>query len=398
LGLAYTLLIRKRFKSNPRQPVKLKASPTLFTNPFETMKPFAKYPVLASIALLFAACDVDRTQEPSIDLEADVARLAAFAYRHAPAVERFTIDAATGGTHTTPRGVRLTFPAGAIVTGNGQPVTGNVEVSVQHVTTPSEMVLSNRPTETAAGEILISFGELQVRMRQGGNELRLAANRVVDVQAPAPRNAGGAPQGFREVPLWNGDTTVQQTMQGLDWQAQQVSVTQSIRTARGVSWNNAPGMAMLNSGNQNLVFGLTQPLQLNWVNCDRLYSDPRPKTTVLTYFSQNFAPGTGQSYMGWQPSGLFFKPRGLNSVIKFYNQILTPPAGREGFYSYQNTIPIGIEGSFLAYSVINGRFYVEVRHNVTVPSPVNGFVGLTFSPQEVSESAFLAAIQSLDAQ
>ncbi|MCU0451306.1 MAG: hypothetical protein MUC97_15950 [Bernardetiaceae bacterium] len=361
------------------------------------MKSFAKYPFLATLAILFAACDADRTEEPSIDLEADVARLTAFAHRHAPAVERFNIDAATGGTFTSSRGVRLTFPAGAFVTASGQPVTGNVEVSVQNVATPSEMVLSNRPTETANGEILISFGEFQVRMRQGGNELRLAANRVVDVQAPAPRNAG-APQGFREVPLWNGDTTIQQTMQGLDWQAQQVSITQSIRTARGVTWNSAPGAAALNPNGQNLVFGLTQPLQLNWVNCDRLYSDPRPKTTVLTYFGQNFAPGTGQSYLGWQPSGLFFKPLGLNSVIKFYNQILTPPTGREGFYSYQNSIPIGMEGSFLAYSVIDGRFYVEVRHNVTIPSPVNGFVGLTFNPQPVSESAFLAAIQSLDAQ
>jgi hypothetical protein len=361
------------------------------------MKTLPKYPVLIAMTLSLAACDLDRTDDPGNNPEADVAKLAEFAFRHAPPIERFNLDVASGGVITTNRGTWLTFPANAIVTANGQPVSGNVEVSVQQVSSPSEMVLANRPTETSGGDLLISFGEFQVRLRQGGNELRLAANRVVDVQAIAPRNAPGA-QGVREVPLWNGDTTIVTVQQGLDWQAQTTTVTVNQRVGRGVVWNSASGAAAVNPVNNQMVFGLTAPLQLNWVNCDRLYSDPRPKTTVLTYFGQNYASGTGQSYMGWQPSGLFFKPRGLNSVIKFYSTILNPPAGREGFYSYQNSIPIGIEGTFLAYSVIDGRFYVEVRSNVTVPSPVNGFVGLTFSPREVSESAFLAAIQSLDGQ
>jgi hypothetical protein len=369
----------------------------MFTKLLSSMKICSYYSVLIAIFGLFSACDVDRTDEPGLDPEADVAKLAEFAARHAPPVEQFTLNAAMGGVLTTSRGTRLTFPANAIVTASGQPVSGQVEVRVQQVSAPSEMVLANRPTETAGGDLLISFGEFQVRLRQGANELRLAANQAVNVQAAAPRQGAPGAGGQREIPLWNGDTTIASVQQGLDWQAQPTTTTVAIRVARGVVWNAAPGGAVLNPATNQLVFGLTQPLQLNWVNCDRLYSDPRPKTTLLIYFAQNYAPGTGQSYMGWQPSGVFFKPRGLNSVIKLYNTILNPPAGREGFHSYQSTIPVGMDGTLLAYSVIDGKFYVESR-SITIPSPTNGFVGLSFAPQEVSESTFLAAIQGLDAQ
>lgn len=359
------------------------------------MKIIANFPiVLAIIALFFVSCAADRTDEPGPDTEADVAKLAEFSARHAPQIERFTLDATLGGQVTTTQGTRFTFPANAIVRANGQPVIGQVEVRVQEVRRPSEMVLSNRPTETASGDLLVSFGEFKVRLRQGNDELRLAPNRAIAVQAAAPVGIAGR---VIEMPLWAGDTTITRLIAGLDWQAQPTTIQVAISASRGVVWQNAPGSATI-APNGLMSFGISENLQLNWVNCDFLLSDPRPKTTVLTYFGQNYAPATGQGSGSWQPSGLFFKPRGRNSVIKFHSTILNAPAGREGFHSVQNRMPVGMDGTFLAYSIINGKFYVEVRANVTIPTPVNGFAGLTFSPQEVTESAFLAAIRSLDTQ
>ena len=96
-----------------------------------------------------------------------------------------------------------------------------------------------------------------------------------------------------------------------------------------------------------------------WRNCDALYNDPRPKTTVLGYFGDKFNTETGNNYTGSDPTMLFFKTKNTNTLIKLYNVIFTPAPGKEGLLSYQNSIPIGQEGTLLALSAKNGKFYAR---------------------------------------
>ncbi|GAB3006806.1 hypothetical protein GCM10027051_02900 [Niabella terrae] len=314
----------------------------------------------------------------------------AFFKKHAPENQHFTIDAAAGGIITLASGTTITFPAGVFTDGSGAPVTGPVDIFARDILSANNMILADKPTLTDEGAFLESFGEIFVDARQNGNALKLnPVQKPVMVQVPIGVGADG---NAREIPMWDGDTTITQTLSGYNHENASVSITQEILVRRGVAWSQIPGWGV--SAGATTIFPLDALGE--WRNCDALYSDPRPKTTVLGYFGDKFNPETGTNYMGQDPSMLLFKTAGTNSLIKLYNTIMLPAAGKEGFLSYQNTIPIGQEGTFLAISARNGKFYAEMR-DVTIGTPDSGkdYVAFSFNLAEVSESQLLNLINQM---
>jgi hypothetical protein len=172
------------------------------------------------------------------------------------------------------------------------------------------------------------------------------------------------------------------------------TVSQTVSVRKGVDWQQLPGNnALLGGGGYN--FKLDSLFQ--WRNCDVLYNPGGTKTTVLGYFGNKYNPSTTQNYMGQEPSMLFFKVRNQNTVVKLYNTIFQPSAGKEGFLSYQNTFTVGEQGTFLAISAKDNKFYAEMR-DVTIPAPAAGknYVPYTFNLQEVSQSQLLSLIQQMN--
>jgi hypothetical protein len=93
---------------------------------------------------------------------------------------------------------------------------------------------------------------------------------------------------------------------------------------------------------------------------------------------------------------LFFKKAGTNTLINYSTMILNPAAGKEGFLSYQNSMPIGTSGTFLAISAKEGKFYAEMK-DVTFVTPAAGkdFISYSFSLSEVSETQLLNLINQM---
>ena len=343
-----------------------------------------------AVTITFTACKKEEKKTfvlPHI-LEA---KMVSFFNANAPRYESFTIDASTGGTLTTTKGTKINFPAGIFKKANGQIVSGNVTVEVKDILSASDMLLGNRPTE-ANGQMLVSYGEMTVKASQNGEALQLK-NDSARVQVPlAPKPANG--QQIREVPMWSGDSLVAYTINGHDHENTSVTLTQTGYVPRGINWNQNGNIAT-NNNNGTTSFALDS-LGV-WRNCDALMGDPRPKTTVLGYFSNYWNPATSSSYMGAEPSMLFFKVKQQNSMVKLYNKIINAPVGKEGLLSYQSSFPIGLEGTFLAISIKDGKFYAQMQ-DVTIGAPASGktYFPVTFALSEVTESGLLALIQQLN--
>ncbi|MBO9728099.1 MAG: hypothetical protein J7623_05620 [Chitinophaga sp.] len=367
------------------------------------MKPISLKTItcLAAATMMFSSCRKNDSHEVAPDKGLDGKMLAELFSKNAPKFEHFTIDGAAGGTITTSKGTKYNIPANAFMTANGGLVYGPVDISIKEMTNVSEMILADKPTMTSNGQLLVSFGEFFVKAAQNNQDLSLRpkndTGKGIRVQVPAkPRD--NVANGVKEVPMWSGDTTVTFTQHGFNYINQPVTITSQQRVQQGVLWNQVQSSyAIFNSTNGTMNFRLDSLIR--WINCDGLANMPNPKTTVMAYFTNNFNPVTSSSYGGEQPSMLFFKPKNFNTIVKFYNVILNAPAGKEGFHSYQTSIPVGLEGTFLAISAVGGQLYAEQK-TTTIGTPAAGdnYTTVSFNLQPVSATDLLTLITSMNAK
>ncbi len=377
----------------------------VFTNSFEnTIVAVRKKSLLRSSALIAAtalsvtACKKSDTTAPQQINNADGQAMATFMKGHGPVFEDFTVDAAAGGTITSSKGTTYTIPAGAFQTKAGADVAGSVNVSVKEINSPADMILSNRPTLTRDGRMLASYGEFFIKAAQNNQDLQLKKDSGIKVAVRAkPAGVNGQIDG---VPMWSGDSTITSTVSGYDYLNVAVTLSVQINVNKGVVWDqlNTTGFAFFNGSNGTLNFTIDSLVQ--WRNCDQIITQPTdPKTTVLGYFTSHYNAQTQQSYQGDQPTILFFKPHNQNTLIRLYDVILNAPAGFEGFYSYQSSMPIGMQGTFLAMSTINGKFYADMK-DVTIPAPTgsNNYTTFSFDPQEVSENTMVSLITQMNSK
>lgn len=350
---------------------------------------------LCIAALSFTSCsketklqDQNKLAVTAAEDDPDGAMLAKLLQENGPQYEFFKVDGRQGGRIKTKQGSVYTFSPNSLTTQSGGPVSGSVDIVIKEILKPSSMIFASRPTATNGGAQLTSYGEFFVRATQGGQDLKLRADSAVAVQVPVAKRP--AQEG---VPMWGGDTSVIITTSGYNDLNQPVTIPVAASANQGVSWNAAPGFALFNGTNGTLNFRLDSLMA--WRNCDALTNLPGPKTTVLGYFTNFYNPATQTSYGGEEPCMLFFKPAGVNTVVKLYNVILNAPVGRQGLLSYQNSVPIGQSGTFLAITALNGNFFAQ-KLPVTIPSPSGGFVGINFTLAPVTPAALVSLIQSMD--
>lgn len=352
---------------------------------------------LAAALTLFIAAGITSCKKGAdavLPPQKDGKKLTEFFDKYQRGFETYTVDAAAGGIITTSKGTKLTIPAGAFKKPNGTLVTsGNVKVKVLDIIKPSDMLLNNIPTITTDGAMLESFGEIRVDATLNDTVLALNDKPIMVVM---PVNNGGAGQ-QREIPMWNGvdpDQIQEYVMNGHNHVNQPTTVTHQIFMATTLQWEQIAGIGTATPTHSTFpVDALGQ-----WRNCDALYNDPRPKTTVLGYFGNHFNPESNDNvYSYMKPSMLFFKTKTTNTLVRLTTSILNAAPGKDGFMSYQNSIPVGQEGTFLAITSMNDKFYAELK-DVTIGTPAAGtnYFGVDFNMTEVSESGLLSLINDLN--
>lgn len=354
-------------------------------------KLFAPSLILLATVFCVSSCKKNNDASPSGNTTGgkDGQTMASFKQSHGPKSESFTVDASAGAVITSSKGIKYTIPAGAFATSSGAAVTGSVTVSVKEINTPADMLLSDRPTLTRDGRMLVSYGEIFVTAAQNNNNLVLKRDSGVKVQIPAKPNG-------QEIPLWDGDSSSSVSLSGYDYLNTAVTVSIQSPVRRGIVWDQiSAGYAFFNGSNGSLDFKLDSLAQ--WRNCDAILSNSGTKTTLLGYFNSHYNAETAQDYSGEQPTMLFFKPHNQNTLIKLYDIILNATGAYQGFISYQASMPVGMQGTFLAMSTINGKFYADMKDvTIAAPSGSNNYTTLSFDPQEVSETAMVNLILQLN--
>ncbi len=339
--------------------------------------------------LLMSSCrkkENTDTQDQNSSLTSDQSMIQNFFDTHRKKAQTFTIDATLGGTVYTDDGTAFRFLPNSFMDATGASIVGAVDLEIHEYNKPSEMLLANKPTTNTTGEILISAGEFFVTATSGGTPVLV---RGQSATIGVPRDSSS--QTVDDMRSWSGDTLTYVETNGWDYQNVPTVVTSIYNINPGILWTDIGPTASTPT-----TFEMALDSLGTWRNCDVLYQITGPKTTLLCYMSEFNDSSMYASKI--QPSMVFIRPRSINSLIKLNTYILNPPAGYEGFLSYQNTMPIGEVCDMLAITAKGGKFYAELRTNEAIPSPSvgNNYSTISFNMQEVSESDLLSLILSLD--
>jgi hypothetical protein len=361
-----------------------------------------KYPsiilsLIVLVVITLSSCDKEPETvykyDPKVITYDNLQKMSAFIKKNETKFQNFTIDGASGGVITSSNGVKYYIQPYAFTDLSGTPATGPVAISIKEIFKASEMILSDKPTLTTTGGILESYGEFFVKAQQNNKKLifRVDSGQINNAIQIAMRNPNKMQQ---NIPLWEGDTIIAYTQSGHNFENTFVTKTTTIPLMKGMDWKALSGKSAT-ANPDTIRFAL--PELFKWANCDILGGAPSGNTTVLCYFENHFNLESGSGYQGIQGSMCFFKPESKSTAVKLYNTIFDAPAGKEGFLSYQNSMPIGLKGTFIVISVVDEKFYCQTKA-VTIDAPAAGknYVAFSFQLKEVTEAELLALINGLN--
>ncbi|MDZ7881237.1 MAG: hypothetical protein U5L45_26480 [Saprospiraceae bacterium] len=278
---------------------------------------------------LFKISNVPTSVLPPLSVEKLMADLAADPTRHDLSAER-------GGTIVTPDNVRVEFPANSCVTKNNRPCTGNLSVEILVLRKKGEFLLNNIPT-ISSGKQLISGGAVLVKIKQNGEEVKLARNVSYKVKY---QPATAVEEGMK---LFEGK------FEGrfqFDWSL--ISPTTNTTNASAVRiWTDtAQGRRI--TGYELLID------RFNWINCDRFSGDS-------TFLTNKFCVALPDTFTN-QNCSVFAVFKDINSVISLIGdgkvKQFCVPSGYKG-------VPIGRVINIIAIATIKDRIYIS-KKEVTI--------------------------------
>lgn len=280
---------------------------------------------LLLVSILFG-CKKDKANDDN------TLTLAEFNSKFTVPTQKFNGTGGAAFSITGAKGMKFDFPANAFIDNNGNPVAGNVVVSLKEVLSKKDIVLSGKVTESN-GQLLITGGEFQILASQNGQALRLNPAVTVNVKVPTTLNTD-AMNLFVWAPAGVSDST---------WVLDQ--------KARVVS---SPDFYQFNLPS----FG--------WVNCDYFYTNPNPKTTITATPVYSGAVPSIKDQRAYMVFDDLKTVAGLPFVLSINKH-----------RSYENSMPIGLKGKLIILSTdVNNVIYFG-HTNFTVSANLNLDVAVT---------------------
>jgi len=311
--------------------------------------------ILATAIVSATACKKDKSTP-------NYAKADDFMASHAIKIQSFTGNAGAGFTITGEKGTKVTFASNAFVDGNGNVVSGNVTVTMKEVLSKKDVLFSGVMTESN-GQLLESGGEILVKAKKDGAALQLN---------PALQNKGAQ----IEVPKVMGNRDLGLFVQEKRQQGGANGSGGNDQPQNPYTWVPAPYYPFGNGPN-SYTFALPG---FTWVNCDRFYSDPNPKTTVtaLPTFQDNNQVSDLQVM-------LVFK--NITTVVTFpYDNTV------QKFQSYQNSLPIGLQADLIIIGKDSDGFIQFGTQPITISAGLHIDAPIHKATQ-AEVDAFLATIQ-----
>ncbi|SFD57895.1 hypothetical protein SAMN05518672_102481 [Chitinophaga sp. CF118] len=308
--------------------------------------------IMTALIIMAVACSKDK-QTP--DTSFGQIKSDAFMAKYQVKAQTFTGSAATGFVVTGEKGTKITFRPNSFKDSlTGALVTGTVTIKLTEVLSKKDILLSGPMTE-ANGQLLISGGEINVRATADGRAL-VPGDSAIEVKVPQVMRAGDMNL-FVQAP-------------------RKVDNNGGVPVDYPNTWVPAP-YAPFGMGDNSYVFNLPA---FTWVNCDRFYQDPAPKTTITV--SPDFQDS--DSLTGLQVMIVFSD---ITTVITlpFNYQLLQ-------FQSYLNSLPVGKEGELVIIGKDENGYIEFGTQHITIAADMHIDIPIARST-EATVTAFLDSVQ-----
>ena len=270
---------------------------------------FSTLILLCSLALVGISCtkeDVDPIPEnpfvPPSAVQFNNLRKIALAHH----TETVSFNAEDGVSFISNDGAQINIPAGCLMD-NGNPVTGEVELTFIDLYARNDMAATNKPTmglmPNSDKAMLISGGEFFIEVKQ--NDVHLEMSCTYQLVVPVDNTGGEDP----EMLLW----------------------TEIIDDDGNLTWEENENMELFAQGASYFVFGN----EFGWTNIDRFYSDPRPKTTMKVKVPEGFDFDNSAVYLSYDG-----EPNALAQLDAY-------DSNTKIFSEHYGQIPIGLEAHII---------------------------------------------------
>jgi len=307
-------------------------------------KAFGLIAVLAIVG--FSSCKKDNDLNTTPTNPGGYASLADFFSRNGVPTQIHIVDAAAGGSFTSPQGTMVTIPSDAFVTMTNQPVSGNVIIEFRDIYKKSDMFLSDKPTMMSTGEPLKSGGEFYIKASTNNQLLKLAPGKQIEVHQPAVTG-----------PFDPGMTAFTQ-QQNPGWL---VAPNNAVNSDSLALFNYVFSLSGLDSGEV-------------WCNSDNAAFFAAYTQTTLT-LHPNYD-------LNVYPTAVYLVFQTVNSAIHVYENTGNFP------YHYA---PVGLQCSAVAVAVKDGKLYYSIT-----PFTISANMTVNFDVVPVTEAELKNQLNSLN--
>lgn len=260
-----------------------------------------------------------------------------------------SVDATAGGTFQTSEGLTVIVLPGSLQLSNGSLATGKIHIETILVKHRGDMVRLDKPT-TSFGRVLISGGEIFVRIRKENQELQLAPGKGIYIKYTDP-----APT--RLMKLFYGDES---NPERFNW-----------IPAANVSGNG--GVDTMSNPSGYELFST----QLRWLNCDYFLDTSGARVNVTASLPADYTNANTSVY-------LVFKE--IKSVAGMYGDMTTKrflspkvPTGKTAVLvsitkKGTNSYYMGHESFVIGQTSLNGVQTVPLKPQPTSLSDIKAYL------------------------
>lgn len=232
-------------------------------------------------------------------------------------------------TITLEGGVTIEIPQDAFTKG-GTPITGEFTVESYVVLKPSNAIFSGTNTNYSGGRILESDGYIYLDVKQNGVSVDQNTNSLLSVSIPTNKEAGTVTE------LWIGDENSGQGEDQFAWNDFNQEVA---------NWDQGRWVEAGKDGKFSFLLG-----KLGWINCDIFWGEDKEMTTLTAKLSGEV--GKLASFMGYEgDTFVFFCAKNAFALAQLYTVV-----DNTTVKSYDDSMPIGLEGKLVAFSIKEGIF------------------------------------------